>query len=98
MSKISSILDSKLKIVLAIVCVLVAVSIVFAWIYLRGLGAVDPDNDETVSVNIPSGSGASAIVEILDAEGLVNNRTCSKIHSRIGGFDSLQATPYLFTR
>ena len=98
MSKISSILDSKLKIVLAIVCVLVAVSIVFALIYLRGLGAVDPDNDETVSVNIPSGSGASAIVEILDDEGLVKNRTCAKIHARIGGYDSLQANTYMFSR
>ena len=96
MSKISSILDSKLKIVLAIVCVLVAVSIVFALIYLRG--AVDPDNDETVSVNIPSGSGASAIVEILDDEGLVKNRTCAKIHARIGGYDSLQANTYMFSR
>lgn len=98
MSKISSILNSRLKIVLAVVCVLVVVSIVFAFIYLRGLGAVAPNNDETVSVNIPSGSGASAIVDILDEEGLVKNKTCAKIHVRMGRYDSLQANTYMFSR
>ena len=34
--------------------------------YLSGLGAVDKGNEDPVIVNIPQGSGASYIVEILD--------------------------------
>ena len=45
--------------------------------YTMGLRPVDPGSDEKVVVEIPSGSGASAIVDILDDTGLVNNRFCA---------------------
>ena len=67
-------------------------------VYLNGLGAADEGNDKTVTVEIPSGSGASAIVDILDSEGLVKNSTFAKIHARIGGYDSLQANTYMFNK
>lgn len=57
---------SKLKPVLIVICITVIILTVGIIVYLNGIGAVDPDNKESVDVNVPSGSGASAIVEILD--------------------------------
>ena len=65
--------------------------------YTLGLMPVDPDSEEKVVVEIPNGSGSSAIVEILDDAGLVKNKTCAKINSRIGGYNSLQANTYIFS-
>lgn len=65
--------------------------------YTLGLRPVDPGSEEKVVVEIPSGSGASAIVDILDDAGLVKNRFCAKVNSRIGGYDSLQANTYIFS-
>ena len=65
--------------------------------YTMGLRPVDPDSEENVTVEIPNGSGASAIVEILDDAGLVKNRFCAKVNSRIGGYDSLQANTYILS-
>ena len=53
--------------------------------YTLGLMPVDSASEEKVVVEIPNGSGASAIVDILDEAGLVKNKTCAKINSRIGG-------------
>ena len=64
---------------------------------LLGLMPVDSASEEKVVVEIPNGSGASAIVDILDEAGLVKNRTCAKINSRIGGYNSLQANTYVFS-
>jgi len=64
--------------------------------YTMGLRAVDPGSDEEITVDIPSGTGASAIVEILDEAGLVKNKTCAKINARIGNYSSLQANTYVF--
>lgn len=66
--------------------------------YTLGLRAVDPGNTEDVVVEIPNGTGASAIVEILDDVGLVRNKTCAKINSKIGGYNSLQANTYIFNK
>ena len=66
--------------------------------YISGLGAVDSSDKETVTVNVPNGSGATAIVYILDDAGLVKNTTCAKINARIGGYDTLQANTYMFSK
>lgn len=92
------VINGKIKLILIIAIVLVVIITGGSLIYLSGLGAVDSKDDEPVNVNIPSGSGASAIVEILDENGLVKNKTCAKIHARIGGYDSLQANSYIFSR
>jgi UPF0755 protein len=66
--------------------------------YTMGLRAVEPGNEEAVVVEIPNGSGASMIVEILDEAGLVRNKTCAKINAKIGGYNSLQANTYIFNK
>ncbi len=65
--------------------------------YTLGLRPVEPGSTETVIVEIPSGSGASAIVEILDEAGLVKNKFCAKVNSRIGGYNSLKANTYILS-
>ena len=65
--------------------------------YTMGLRAVDPGSDEEVVVEIPSGTGASAIVDLLNDAGLVRNRFCAKVNSRIGGYNNLQANTYIFS-
>ena len=65
--------------------------------YTLGLRPVDPVSDETVVVEIPNGSGASAIVDILDDAGLVRNKFCAKVNSRIGGYNTLKANTYILS-
>ena len=83
------------KIIIGIVVVLLTAGMFF---YLTGIGAVDSKSNKDVSVTIPQGSGAAAIVKILDEKGLVRNTLCAKIHARIGGYDSLQANTYVFSK
>lgn len=66
--------------------------------YLIGLGPVDKNDDTDITVNIPTGTGASAIVEILDENGLVKNKFCAKVNAKIGGYNSLQANTYIFNK
>ena len=94
----SKILGSKLKLILVILGAIVILTTAAILLYLRGIGAVDSKDDKTVSVNIPQGSGAAAIVDILDEEGLVKSKTCAKIHVRIGRYDTLQANTYMFNK
>ena len=58
----------KILVVLIILVVALSGGIIF---YLSGIGAADPGNDEEITVEIPNGSGASAIVAILDEHGLI---------------------------
>lgn len=90
--------NRKTCIVLAAAIVLVIMLAAGIMIYGSGLGPADKGNDKPVTVNIPSGSGAASIVEILDENGLVKNKTVAKIHIRIGGYDSLQANTYVFSK
>ena len=63
-----------------------------------GLRPVDPGNTEEVVVEIPNGTGASAIIELLDEAGLIKNKFCAKVNSKIGGYDSLKANTYIFNK
>ena len=83
-----------LKILILVLAVLVLIS----GYYTIQLGAVDRKDDTEILVEIPTGTGASAIVDILDENGLVKNRTCAKINARIGGYNSLQANTYVFNK
>ena len=76
---------------------ILAVIVGFGGYYTMGLRAVDPQSDEQVAVEIPSGTGASAIVDILDDAGLVRNRFCAKVNARIGNYSGLQANTYIFS-
>lgn len=94
----SKLINGKFKLILIIVIALFVLITGGLLFYLNGLGAVDKNNEEPVIVNIPQGSGASYIVEILDENGLVKNKICAKINARIGGYDSLQANTYIFNK
>ncbi|MDO4834046.1 MAG: endolytic transglycosylase MltG [Bacillota bacterium] len=87
-----------MKKILVILIILVAALTGGILFYLVGIGAADPGNTEEITVEVPNGSGASAIVGILDENGLVKNTVCAKINTRIGGYDSLQANTYIFNR
>ena len=50
----------KARFIVLLIVVLALSAGLFA--YLNGIGAVDPKDEESVSVTIPNGSGASAIV------------------------------------
>ena len=88
----------KLKALFIILLIIVVGFSAGLFAYLSGIGAVDSSNKEDVTVVIPQGSGASAIVAILDEEGLVKNPTMAKINARIGGYNSLQANTYIFNK
>ena len=82
---------------LLILILILAVLVGFGGYYTIGLRPVDPTSEEEVVVEIPSGSGASAIVDILDDAGLVRNKFCAKINSRIGHYNNLQANTYVLS-
>ena len=85
------------KILAVLIVIVAAITGGLLW-YLSGLGPADSSNTDEIVVTIPEGSAASGIVDILDGEGLVKNRTCAKINARIGGYNTLQANSYLFNK
>lgn len=66
--------------------------------YTMGLRPVESGNEEPIAVEIPNGSGASTIVEILDEAGLVRNKFWAKVNTKIGGYNSLQANTYILNK
>lgn len=90
--------DGRLKLILIIVAALVVLVTGGMFFYQNGISAVDPGNEDPVTVEIPSGSGGSAIIEILDDAGLIKNKTCAKIHMRISSYGTLQANTYEFNQ
>ena len=83
---------------LKLILIILAALVLFGGLYTMQLGPVDRHDDTEIMVEIPTGSGASAIVDILNANGLVKNRFCAKINSRIGHYNSLQANTYMFSK
>ncbi len=97
MAKANRSKKEKQKLLVAILAAaLVLVCALFA--YTIGLGPVNPKDDQDITVTVPSGSGASSIVYILDEQGLVKNKLCAKINARIGGYNTLQANTYVFNK
>ena len=91
--------ETKEKKIITIAASALIVVLICAFIfYFSGIGAADKNDDELVTINIPTGTGASQIVEILDENGFVKNKFCAKVHTRLGGYDSLQANSYVFSR
>ena len=90
--------STKIKVIIVILLLIVASCAGGFLAYLNGIEAVDPTSKDEVTVEIPSGSGASYIVQILDENGLVKSPTFAKINARIGGYDSLQANTYIFSK
>ena len=83
---------------LLIIVLLLAVAVGFGGAYTMGIRPVEPGNEDPVVVDIPSGSGASYIVELLDEAGLVKSKFWAKVNSKIGGYNNLQANTYVFNK
>ena len=83
---------------LLIIVLLLAVAVGFGGAYTMGIRPVEPGNEDPVVVDIPSGSGASYIVELLDDAGLVKSKFWAKVNSKIGGYNNLQANTYVFNK
>lgn len=81
-----------------ILILVLAIVVIGGGYYTLGLRAVEPGNNETVAVEIPNGTGASQIVEILNDAGLVRNHFCAKINAKIGGYKTLQANTYILSK
>ena len=97
--KINGIKDSKQKTLLIFSVILVFIIIVAGIVfYSNGIGAADKNDGELININIPNGTSASQIIEILDENGLIKNKLCAKIKMKIGGYDSLQANNYVFSK
>lgn len=90
--------NKKLLIAIIAVTAVLILSVTGLAVYNSGLGPMDKDSEEPVTVNIPTGSGALDIINILDQNGLVKNPSMAKIHVRIGGYDTLQANTYVFSK
>lgn len=86
------------KKLMTIIIAILAVLVIFGGIFTIGLGPVDRSDDTEIAVEIPSGSGALAVVEILDENGLVKNKTFAKIKAKLGGYNNLQANTYMFSK
>ena len=77
---------------------LLAICVIVGGFFTIQLGPVDRHDDTEITVEIPTGTGASAIVDILNEKGLVKNRFCAKVNARIGGYNTLQANTYIFKK
>ena len=96
---IANLTDSKQKkMIAAVVAVFVVVLVCGLIFYFSGIGAADKGNDEDVIIEIPNGTGGSQIIEILDEEGFIKNKFCAKVHMKLGGYNSLQANRYVYTK
>ena len=86
------------KMIAAVVAALIIILVCGLIFYFSGIGAADKGNHEEVIVDIPNGTGGSQIIEILDEQGFIKNKFCAKVHMKLGGYNSLQANSYVFTK
>ncbi|MBR0400093.1 MAG: endolytic transglycosylase MltG [Mogibacterium sp.] len=84
--------------VLLIIILVLLVMVLGGGYYTIGVMAVEPGSTEEVAVTIPNGTGASMIVELLDEAGLIKNKTCAKINTKIARYSNLQANTYVFNK
>lgn len=96
MSKL--IIKKKQKPVVFGVLAILAILVIGLGYYTLGLRCVDKNDKESITVSIPTGTGASQVEYILDEAGLVRNTFCAKVNTRIGGYNSLQANTYVFNK
>ncbi len=90
--------DKKIRTIVIVIAAAVILLLAGLAVYGSGLGPVDKSDDEPITVTIPQGSGAMNIIDILDETGLVKNKTMAKINMKLGGYDSLQANTYIFSK
>lgn len=89
---------AKKKSGILVTIIVLAFLICICGFYVIGLSPAKPGDEEEITVSIASGTGSSEIVQKLDDAGLVRNLLCAKINTKLGGYDSLQANTYVFTK
>ena len=83
---------------LFILIAILAVLVLAGGYFTISLGPVDRSDDTTITVEIPMGTGASGVVEILNENGLIKNLFCAKVKTKLGGYNNLQANTYMFSK
>ena len=87
-----------LIIILLLFCIILAASIYGLIRYNSGIEAVDVQDTNKITVEIPSGSSAYSIIKILDEKGLINDPLVARLFVKFGEYDTLQANTYLFSK
>ena len=77
-----------LIIILIIILLIIAAAVLGGLLYLNNLdGALDPDSTEEISVEIPEGTYASGVGEILEEKGVITSALKFKLYLRFSKFD-----------
>lgn len=80
--------------------ILCMLSLATVFVYLGQVGKpMDPSNVETMSVQIPTGTGTNGIAQILEENGLIRNTTVFRLESKTKGYDGkYKAGEYLLSK
>lgn len=79
--------------IIAIIIILAIIIISLAW-YFISISAVNKKNDENIQVNIPLGSGARKIADVLKEKNLIKNKTAFLIYAKLNNVTNFQAGDY----
>lgn len=89
---------TKTKILILILLIIVVGIAGVMFTYFNGLRAVDPNDKTEITVTVPEGTGANAIIDQLDEADLVKDPLVAKINARLKGYDTLQANTYVLNK
>lgn len=90
-------INTKTKIIVLIVAILIILCITPIIWYKSSLGAVSKESS-SVGVEIPIGSGTNAVGSILKDNGLIKNELAFKIYVKLNKVEGLQAGKYLIDK
>lgn len=79
--------------IIGIIIVLAIIIISLAW-YFISISAVNKKNDENIQVNIPLGSGARKIADVLKEKNIIRNKTAFLIYAKLNNVTNFQAGDY----
>jgi len=86
-------ISKKSRIIILIVLILIIMCLIPIIWYNTSLGAVSKENSK-VEIEIPIGSGSSAIGSILNKNGLIKSELAFKIYVKLNNISGLQAGKY----
>ena len=74
------------------------IGIISGYFYIKSaLGAVDPDSDEQIEVEIPLGSSTTDIANILEEHGLIKNSDIFRMYIKFKNHTDFQAGEYVLS-
>ncbi|MGN1350547.1 MAG: endolytic transglycosylase MltG [Anaerovoracaceae bacterium] len=80
--------SGKAGIIAVIILLLLMAAVAGGYVFLQKMGApVNPESEEQIAVEIPSGSSTSAIGSILESEGLIKSADQFRLKSKMAGND-----------